>query len=109
MAADPELRAVVPSEVPGRPLHGAALPDWEEREVFRRIGELARQVHRSAPLRACPDGAGPAVGKADRHLAAARSLLAPGDETFVRDLVCRAEDLPALEWVETHGDFRDLH
>ncbi|MEV7907221.1 hypothetical protein [Streptomyces anulatus] len=54
VAADPELRAVVLSEVTGRPLHGAALPDWQEREVFRRIGELARQVHRSAPPRAAP-------------------------------------------------------
>lgn len=109
VAADPELRAVVLSEVTGRPLHGAAFPDWQEREVFRRIGELARRIHRSTPPTTCPDGAGPAVGKADRHLAAARSLLAPGDEAFVRDLVCRAKDLPSLEWVETHGDFQLLH
>ncbi|WP_098011697.1 NUDIX domain-containing protein [Streptomyces sp. sk226] len=104
VAADPGLRAVVLSEVAGRPLHGAMLPDLQERQIFRRIGELARRIHDSAPPRPSPDGAGPALGKADRHLTAARSLLAPGDEAFVRDLVRRAEELPALEWVETHGD-----
>lgn len=106
VAADPGLRAVVLSEVSGRPLHGAMLPDRQERQIFRRIGELARRIHDSAPPRPSPEGAGPALGKADRHLTAARSLLAPGDEAFVRDLVRRAEELPALEWVETHGDFQ---
>lgn len=43
---------------------------------------------------------------AERHLSAARSHLAPGDVEFVRELVRQAETLPALEWVETHGDFQ---
>ncbi|MFF8298908.1 phosphotransferase [Streptomyces globisporus] len=109
VAADPGLRAVVLSEVAGRSLHGAMLPDLQERQIFRRIGELARRIHDSAPPRPSPDGAGPALGNADRRLTAARSLLAPGDEAFVRDLVRRAEALPALKWVETHGDFQLLH
>jgi hypothetical protein len=49
------------------------------------------------------------VAKADRHLAGARAHLLPGDEEFVRELVRQAEDLQPLEWVETHGDFRELH
>ncbi|WP_329206416.1 NUDIX domain-containing protein [Streptomyces sp. NBC_00683] len=97
VAADEGLRAVVLTAVPGRPL------------VFRRIGALARRIHESAPSRNAPVGSGPAVVKADRHLAAARPHLVSGDEAFVRELVRRVADLPPLEWVETHGDFQLLH
>lgn len=106
VAADETLRAVVLTAVPGRPLHGAVLAPERERAVFHRIGALARRIHQSSPPRPAPAGSGPAVAKADRHLAGARSHLLPGDEEFVRELVRQAEDLPPLEWVETHGDFQ---
>ncbi|WP_250305071.1 phosphotransferase [Streptomyces sp. A 4/2] len=106
VAADETLRAVVLTAVPGRPLHGAVLAPDRERVVFQRIGALARRIHQSSPPRPAPAGSGPAVAKADRHLAGARSHLLPGDEEFVRDLVRQAEDLQPLEWVETHGDFQ---
>ncbi|CAM5504870.1 MULTISPECIES: phosphotransferase [Streptomyces] len=106
VAADETLRAVVLTAVPGRPLHGAVLAPDRERAVFQRIGELARRIHQSSPPQPAPAGSGPAVDKADRHLAGARSHLLPGDEEFVRALVRQAEDLPPLEWVETHGDFQ---
>ncbi|MEV7794123.1 phosphotransferase [Streptomyces sp. NPDC087512] len=106
VAADETLRAVVLTAVPGRPLHGTALTPRQERLVFRRIGALARRIHRSRPARPAPAGSGPAIAKADRHLAAARALLRPGDEEFVRDLVRRAGRLQPLEWVETHGDLQ---
>uniref|UniRef100_A0AAU3HUC1 Phosphotransferase n=1 Tax=Streptomyces sp. NBC_01393 TaxID=2903851 RepID=A0AAU3HUC1_9ACTN len=106
VAADEKLRAVVLTAVPGRPLHGAVLTPERERAVFHRIGALARRIHRSSPPRPAPAGSGPAVAKADRHLAGARSHLRPGDEEFVRELVRQAEDLRPLEWVETHGDFQ---
>ncbi|MFD7919645.1 phosphotransferase [Streptomyces sp. NPDC059740] len=105
VAADAELRAVVVTALPGRPLHGRILAPAREREVFRRIGVLARRIHEASPPRPAPAGSGPAVDKADRHLEAARPHLAPGDEEFVRALVRQAEDRP-LEWVETHGDFQ---
>ncbi|MFJ7305266.1 NUDIX domain-containing protein [Streptomyces sp. NPDC099088] len=106
VAADDALRAMVITAVPGRPLHGAVLAPERERKVFHRIGALARRIHQASPPRPAPTGSGPAVAKADRHLAGARSHLLPGDEEFVRDLVRQAKDLPPLEWVETHGDFQ---
>ncbi|MEU8794597.1 phosphotransferase [Streptomyces sp. NPDC048643] len=106
VAADEALRAVVITAVPGRPLHGVVLAPERERKVFHRIGALARRIHQASPPRPAPADSGPAVAKADRHLAAARSHLRPGDEEFVRDLVRQAKNLPPLEWVETHGDFQ---
>ncbi|MER5402860.1 phosphotransferase [Streptomyces sp. NPDC002599] len=106
VAADDTLRAVVLTAVPGRPLHGTVLAPGRERTVFQRIGALARRIHQASPPRPAPARSGPAVAKADRHLAGARSHLLPGDEEFVRELVRQAEDLPPLEWVETHGDFQ---
>jgi ADP-ribose pyrophosphatase YjhB (NUDIX family) len=106
VAADETLRAVVLTAVPGRPLYGAVLAPERERAVFRRIGALARRIHQAFPSRPAPAGDGPAVAKADRHLAGAGSHLLPGDEEFVRELVRQAKDLPPLEWVETHGDFQ---
>ncbi|MER5549781.1 phosphotransferase [Streptomyces sp. NPDC002589] len=106
VAADEKLRAVVLTAVPGRPLHGAVLAPDRQRAVFHRIGALARRIHQSSIARPAPAGSGPAVAKADRHLAGARPHLSPGDEEFVRKLVRQAEDLQPLEWVETHGDFQ---
>ncbi|MET8249551.1 phosphotransferase [Streptomyces sp. NPDC005202] len=109
VAADPQLRTVVVTAVPGRPLHGAVLSAEEEHQVFHRIGALARLIHQSPPPRPAPADSGPAVGKAERHLAAASPHLAPGDAQFVRALVKQAGQLPPLEWVQTHGDFQPLH
>ncbi|WND40746.1 phosphotransferase (plasmid) [Streptomyces sp. BB1-1-1] len=106
VASDTALRAVVLTAVPGRPLHGAVLDPRAERQVYRQIGELARRIHDVLPPTPAPAGSGPAVGKADRHLAGARPYLEAGDEEFVRVLVRRAVDLRPLEWVETHGDLQ---
>ncbi|MGW1158880.1 phosphotransferase [Streptomyces sp. NPDC002519] len=106
VAADAELRAIVVTALPGRPLHGRVLGPERERKIFRRIGALARRIHEASPPRPAPADSGPAVGKADRHLEAARPHLAEGDEEFVRELVRQARDLEPLEWVETHGDFQ---
>ncbi|MGW6202315.1 phosphotransferase [Streptomyces sp. NPDC055089] len=106
VAADPALRAVVLTVVPGRPLHGMPFTPGREREIFRRIGVLARQIHQASAPRPAPSGSGPALAKADRHLAAARTHLGPGDEEFVRSLVKQAASLPPLEWVDTHGDLQ---
>ncbi|MGW6388958.1 phosphotransferase [Streptomyces sp. NPDC055103] len=107
VAADPELLAVVVTAVEGRPLHGAVLTTAEEAEVFRSIGALAARIHTS-PLPA-PGAAAPPIGPYDRlerHLAAARPLLEPGDEECVRSAVAAAQELPPLEQVVTHGDLQ---
>ncbi|MFJ2584971.1 phosphotransferase [Streptomyces sp. NPDC087538] len=103
---DEKLRAVVLTSVPGRLLHGAVLSPGQQRDVFQQIGALARRVHQASAPWPASEGSGPAVGKAERHLTAARPHLAPGDEGFVRGLVRQAKTLSLLEQVETHGDFQ---
>ncbi|MFI5752390.1 phosphotransferase [Streptomyces sp. NPDC051644] len=105
VAADKNLRAVVVTALPGRPVHGALHTPEEERQFFRRIGALAAAIHRSAPPRPGP-GAPVALRKLERHLAGAREHLAPGDEEMIRALADYAARLPGLDLVPTHGDFQ---
>ncbi|MGW6485759.1 phosphotransferase [Streptomyces sp. NPDC055056] len=94
--------------------HRAAGPSAARRRPGPRAGDnglpsdrrAGRRIHQASPPRPAPADSGPAVARADRRLAAARSHLLPGDEEFVRDLARQAKDLPPLEWVETHGDFQ---
>lgn len=105
VATDPGLRAVILTTVPGRSLHGAVHPPEEQRRIFHRIGQLAAAIHHSTPAR--PGGGAPAaLGRLERHLAGARSLLAPGDEDYIRAVAKSAEQLPALDLVPTHGDLQ---
>ncbi|MFF2144635.1 phosphotransferase [Kitasatospora sp. NPDC058190] len=105
VATDPTLRVVVITAVPGRSLHGAVHPPEEQRRIFHRIGALAAAIHHSAPARP-GDGAPTALGKLERHLVGARDHLVPGDEDYIRAMAKRAEQLPALDLVPTHGDFQ---
>ncbi|MFE9424244.1 phosphotransferase [Kitasatospora sp. NPDC006697] len=105
VAADPGLRAIVITAVPGQSLHGAVHPPEEQQRIFHRIGELAAAIHRSVP--GLPgEGAPAALGKLERHLDAARDHLAPGDEDLVRQITAKADQLPDLDLVPTHGDFQ---
>lgn len=106
VAAEATLRAVVLTQVPGSPLHGTVMPVPREREIFERIGALARRIHEASPPQLAPAGSGPAIAKAERHLNGAKAHLQPGDAEFVRELVRQASALPPLEWVETHGDLQ---
>ncbi|MGW8360044.1 phosphotransferase [Streptomyces wedmorensis] len=108
VAADAELRAVVVSAVQGRSLHGAVLTVAEEGEVFRSIGALAARIHASplpSPGAGVPLPTGP-YDRSERHLAAARPLLEPGEEECVRSAVAAARESPPLEQVVTHGDLQ---
>ncbi|MFE4634521.1 phosphotransferase [Streptomyces sp. NPDC056773] len=114
VAADPVLRTVVVTAVPGRSLHGAVHPVEEERLIFRRIGELAARIHaattHTTTHTTAPAGptaaAGRALGKLGRHLDTARPFLAPGDEEFITAVAARAAALPVLPVVATHGDLQ---
>lgn len=106
VTADSALRAVVITAVPGQPLHGLAHPPEQQQHLFHQIGALAAAIHRSAagPF---PTAEGvPALAKVERHLEAARPYLNPGDEKFIRSTVARAEGVPPLDRVPTHGDFQ---
>ncbi|MET7457224.1 phosphotransferase [Streptomyces sp. NPDC005574] len=106
VTADNALCAVVITAVPGRPLHGLVPPLEQRRHLFHQIGALAAAVHRSAAT-PFPTAEGvPALAKVERHLKAARPYLNPGDEEFIRSIVARAEGVPPLDRVPTHGDFQ---
>jgi Ser/Thr protein kinase RdoA (MazF antagonist) len=105
VAADTTLRAAVTTAVPGRPLHALDLPPTRQQHLFHRIGALAAAIHRSAPPLPA-DEAVPAVAKVERHLESARPHLRPGDEEFIRQITTRAEAVPPLPRVPTHGDFQ---
>ncbi|MEW2163762.1 aminoglycoside phosphotransferase family protein [Streptomyces sp. NPDC007084] len=105
VSADTALLAVVITAVPGRSLHGIAPPPEQQQLLFHRIGALAAAIHRSAAPLPAEEGV-PALAKVERHLEAARPYLRPGDEEFIRRIVARAEDVPLLDRVPTHGDFQ---
>ncbi|MEU3189056.1 phosphotransferase [Streptomyces sp. NPDC006992] len=106
VAADTQLLALIVTAVPGRPLHGTALSPKEQRRLFHRIGALASAIHGSAPAQPAVPDQGPALEKLERHLHQARPHLASGDEEFLRTLTRRAQSLPGLDQVPTHGDFQ---
>ncbi|MFJ8676258.1 phosphotransferase [Streptomyces sp. NPDC093589] len=106
VAADAQLRTVVITAVPGRPLDGSVHSSEEQRRLFQQIGALATAIHRSAPAHPGAADSGSALTKVERRLRGARLHLGPGDEEFVRALVRRAADLPGLDHVPTHGDFQ---
>ncbi|WP_433177330.1 phosphotransferase [Actinoallomurus sp. CA-150999] len=105
VAADPALRAIVITAVPGRSLHGVVHAPDEQRRIFHGIGALAAAIHRSAPARPTP-GKPVLLGKLERHLDGARAHLALGDEEFIRATAKRLTHLPDLDLMPTHGDFQ---
>ncbi|PWI05031.1 aminoglycoside phosphotransferase family protein [Streptomyces sp. NWU339] len=106
VTADSALRAVVVTAVPGQPLHGLARPPEQQQHLFHQIGALAAAIHRSSPAPVTTTEGVAALAKVERHLQAARPYLNPGDEKFIRSIVARAEGVPLLDRVPTHGDFQ---
>lgn len=106
VTADSALRAVVITAVPGHPLHGLAHPPEQQRRLFHQIGALAAAIHRSAATTFPAVEGVTALAKVERHLEAAGPHLNPGDEEFIRSIVARAEAVPPLDRVPTHGDFQ---
>ncbi|MFF7899640.1 phosphotransferase [Streptomyces sp. NPDC088817] len=106
VAADSTLRAAIVTAVPGRPLHDLEHPPGEQRRLFHQIGALAAAIHRSSPAPVTTTEGVAALAKVERHLQAARPYLTPGDEEFIRSIAARAEEVPLLDCVPTHGDFQ---
>ncbi|MFJ2022082.1 aminoglycoside phosphotransferase family protein [Streptomyces nodosus] len=105
VAADSRLRAAIVTAVPGRPLHDLAQPPGGRR-LFHQIGALAAAIHRSSPVPLAKTERVPALARIERHLQAAQPYLRPGDEKFIRSIEARAEKVPPLNCVPTHGDFQ---
>ncbi|KMS75768.1 NUDIX hydrolase [Streptomyces viridochromogenes] len=103
VAADPVHRTVVLTRLPGRPLHGQALPVGMECEVHRQVGELTARYHQAADAIPAPP---PGPGSLLRHLEVARPLLAPGEEDLVLHLAELRGTLPPTEHVPILGDLQ---
>ncbi|MBF9071851.1 phosphotransferase [Streptacidiphilus fuscans] len=106
LAADPDMRAVLVTEVPGRLLKHLLLPRTDAADVYWRLGALVRAFHDAAPPRPGPAPSSYRA-KLDRHLEVARPHLGPGDEELVRALADRLDHLPPLDHVPTIGDLAE--
>jgi hypothetical protein len=107
VTADSASRAVVITAVPGRPLYGITHPPEQQQLLFHQIGALAAAIHGSAaPLPAeegCPRS---------RRSSGTWKQPAPICTRGTRSSSARpwrAEDVPPLDRVPTHGDFHLLH
>jgi Phosphotransferase enzyme family len=104
LAADPGLRAVLITALPGQIARGPHIPEADEPEIHRQAGTLLRRLH-SASTGTAACGTGRVAARADEHIKRAGTLLAAEDAGLVRDhaahLTETARHLPA---VPTHGD-----
>ena len=104
LAADPDLRAVLITALPGHIARGPHIPEADEPEIHRQAGTLLRRLHSASPATAVP-GTGRVAARAEEHIARAGALLSREDAQLVRyhaaHLLQTARRLPA---VPTHGD-----
>lgn len=105
VAADPVLRTVVTTAVPGHSLHDTFRAPDEQRRIFHSIGALAAAIHSSASAQPA-SGKPVLLEKLEQHLDGVRAHLALGDEEFIRATAKRVAHLPELDLVPTHGDFQ---
>lgn len=104
LAADPGLRAVLITALPGQIARGPHILDADEPEIHRQAGILLRRLHSASTATAAPDTQRIAA-RAEHHIAQAGSLLTAQDAEIVRYHAARlpraARCLPS---VPTHGD-----
>ena len=104
LAADPALRAVLITALPGQIARSPHIPEADEPEIHRQAGMLLRRLHRASAATAVP-GTGRVAARAEEHIARAGALLSGEDTELVRyhaaHLLQSAQRLPA---VPTHGD-----
>jgi len=60
LAADPDLRAVLITALPGQIARGAHIPEADEPEIHRQAGMLLRRLHSASPATAAPGTGRPA-------------------------------------------------
>ena len=104
LAADPGLRAVLITALPGQIARGPHIPEADEPEIHRQAGTLLRRLH-SASTGTAACGTGRVAARADEHIKRAGTLLA-AEDARARPLPRRAPDrdraAPARR--PTHGD-----
>lgn len=104
LAADPRLRAVLITALPGQIARDPRIPEADEPEIHRQAGMLLRRLHDASTATTAP-GTGRVAARAEQHIARAGALLTAEDAELVRyhaaSLPETARHLPA---VPTHGD-----
>ena len=105
-AADPVLRAVIVTFLPGEPMTGV-IPADREIAAYRQAGHLLALLHQAEPP--MPDTAvlDRLVGRSEQQLAkAARELTGRQRDLARRAATLLADLAPELRAVPTHGDFQ---
>jgi len=104
LAADPGLRAVLITPVPGKIARSPHIPEADETEIHHQAGMLLRRLHGASTASTVP-GTARVAARAEKHIARAGALLGAEDAELVRYHAARlpetARRLPA---VPTHGD-----
>jgi Ser/Thr protein kinase RdoA (MazF antagonist) len=104
LAADPGLRAVLLTALPGQIGRGPHIPEADEPEIHRQAGMLLRRLHGARTASAVP-GTGRVTARAEEHIAQAGTLIGAEDAELIRYHAARlAETARCLPAVPTHGD-----
>lgn len=103
LAADPGLSAIIVSSVAGDVVSSRKLPEPDELEVHRQLGELLRALHTAEPERPAIMNS-PSPDLLERKLELARPHLDDGQGPLIRSLAGRLITLGGLPHVPTHGD-----
>lgn len=106
-AADPDLRAVIATFLPGQVLTGVELDPGEEREAYRQAGELLALLRRAEPARTDTAVIDRLIGRSEQQLLNAERELTRAQHELAREAArVLAELAPQLTSVPSHGDFQ---
>jgi len=104
LAADPDLRAVLITALPGQIARRADIPEADEPEIHRQAGILLRRLHSASPATAVP-GTGRVAARAEEHITRAGALISGEDAELIRYHAARLlQTARRLPVVPTHGD-----
>lgn len=105
-AADPQLRAVILSFLPGRPMLGVIEPVLEVR-AYRQAGRLLALLHAAEPPALETALIDRLLARSEQQLAKAAAELGPVQQDLARRSArLLAEITPDLRCVPTHGDIQ---
>jgi Ser/Thr protein kinase RdoA (MazF antagonist) len=105
LAADPDLRTMVVTALPGQQARDLPVPAATEAEIHRQAGMLLRRLHDAAPPASSLPTTSRVVTRVEYHLGRSGRLLECVQARLIRDHAARLEEMAALiPGVPTHGD-----
>lgn len=106
-AADPDLRVVITSFLPGHVLTGVELDPEDERDAYRQAGELLALLHRAEEPSADTAVVDRLIGRSEQQLRKAERELTRAQREVARGAARTLAELgPRLPSVPSHGDFQ---